>query len=92
MKITIKLPSTVQLAKVPNKSSIPNTCCEYAIIGIAYYSTRYLLSSADVSEDMCRNQLIFIFNVMLGTKSTIVTFYHISSVMYIGISLFPGNH
>ena len=51
---------SAQFAKVPNKSSISNTCCVYAISAMKYWSFKFLLSAAKVSDVKYGNQPYFI--------------------------------
>ena len=81
---------TVQFVKAPNKSFIPDTCCEYAIGAIEY--------SSDHSQSFANRVLkstnfhAIVFNVLPETKSPLSYVYYISSIQYIVISLSFGNH
>ena len=61
----------------PNKSSIPNTCCEYPIIAKDFCSTKYLLSSASFRSNVLNTIHFYaiVFNVLSETKSTIATYF-----------------
>ena len=81
---------TVQFAEVPNKSSISNNCCAFAIMFIYYCSTWYPWSVAIFSEAVYGYgpifmQLFLTFCQRLSSKMS--HFYHISSVHYTGMSL-----